>query len=138
MSNAEGLLRSRFDRSPDTALLALGDLLVLVGFIVMGELRHDVNPAESPLVVADTLAPFLLGWVVAALAVGVYAPGATRTVRTAVQRVVGAWVLAAAIGLALRATALFHGDAPLSFALVVTGIGSVSFAAWRGAVAYLR
>lgn len=138
MSNAEGFLDSRLDRSPGTGRLALGDLLVLVGFIVAGELRHGVNPVESPLVVADTLAPFLLGWVAAALAVGAYARGATRTVGTAALRAAGAWVAAAAIGLALRSTALFHGSAPLSFALVVTGVGVVSFVAWRSAVAALR
>jgi hypothetical protein len=138
MSNAQGVLGSRVSRSPGTALLAVGDLLVLVGFLVVGELRHGVNPVESPLVVADTVAPFLLGWVVAALAVGVYGPGATRTVKTAVARAAGAWVLAAILGLSLRSTSLFHGDAPLSFAFVVTGIGVVSFSAWRGLVASLR
>ncbi|WP_276300920.1 DUF3054 domain-containing protein [Halorussus lipolyticus] len=138
MSNAEGLLGSRVSRSPSTAVLAVGDLFVLVSFLVLGELRHDVNPVESPLVVADTIAPFLLGWVIAALAVGAYAPDATQTVKTAIVRVASTWVLAAIIGLALRATSLFHGDSPLSFALVVTGIGLVFFSAWRGLVASLR
>lgn len=137
MSNATGLLRSRVESSPGTARLALGDLFVLVGFFVLGELSHGVSPIASPLVVADTIAPFLIGWVVAALVVGAYAPGATRTVRVAVLRAAGAWVGAAAIGLALRATPLFHGVSPLSFALVVTGIGVVFFSAWRAAVAYL-
>lgn len=138
MSNAERLLRSRFAPSSGTVRLAVGDVLVLVGFLVIGELRHGVNPVESPLVVADTIAPFLVGWVVASLALGAYAPGATRTVQRAAVRAAGAWVVAAAIGLALRSTAYFHGNAPLSFAMVVTGFGVVFFAAWRGAVAYLR
>ncbi|NEU57336.1 DUF3054 domain-containing protein [Halorussus sp. MSC15.2] len=138
MSNADGLLRSRVNRSPGTARLALGDLLVMVGFLVMGELRHGVNPVTMPGRVAGTIAPFLAGWVVAAFVVGTYAPGATRTVRTAVQRAAGAWVLAAAIGLALRSTEVFHGDAPWTFALVVTATGVVFFSAWRATVASLR
>ena len=138
MSNAEGVLRSRFDRSPGTARLALGDLLVLAGFLTAGSLNHGVDPVTMPGRVAGTVAPFLVGWVVAALAVGAYAPGATRTVRTAVLRVAGAWATAAVIGLALRATPYFHGDAPLTFALVVVGVGVVSFSLWRGAVAALR
>ena len=138
MSNAEGLLRSRFDRSPGTAVLAFGDLLVLASFLTAGSLTHGVDPVTMPGRVAGTVAPFLVGWVVAALAVGAYAPGATRTVRTAVPRAAGAWVAAAVIGLALRATPYFHGDAPLTFALVVTGVGVVSFSLWRGAVAVLR
>jgi len=137
MSNVEGFLGRRVARSPGTVRLALGDLLVILGFLIMGELRHGINPVESPLVVADTAAPFLAGWVVAALAVGAYAPGATRSVRTAVVRVGGSWVLAAGIGLALRATPYFHGDSPLSFALVVTGIGVAFLAAWRATVAAL-
>ncbi|NHN58123.1 DUF3054 domain-containing protein [Halorussus rarus] len=138
MSNAEGLFRSRVERSSGAALLALGDLLVLVGFLIVGELRHGVDPIRQPLVVADTVAPFLVGWIVASFAAGAYAPGATRTVKSAVVRAVAAWVPAAAIGLLLRSTELFHGQSPLSFALVVTGVGVVSFSLWRAAVALLR
>lgn len=138
MSNADGLSFFRLERSPGTAGLAVGDLLVLAGFLTVGSINHGVSPVESPLVVADTVAPFLVGWVVAALAVGAYAPGATRTVRTAVVRAASAWVGAAVIGLALRATALFHGGSPVPFALVVTATGVVSFSLWRGAVASLR
>ena len=134
MSNAEGFLRSRFDRSPGTGRLAVGDLLVLAGFLTVGALRHGTSPVTQPLVVADTIAPFLVGWIVASLTVGTYASGATRTPRVAAVRAAGAWVVAAAIGLALRATTLFHGNSPLSFALVVTGIGIVSFVVWRVAV----
>lgn len=138
MSNVEGFLDSRVDRSSGTVGFALGDLLVIVGFIVMGELRHGVHPVESPLIVADTIAPFLVGWVVAALVVGAYSPAATRSVRSAVVRVAGTWVVAAAIGLALRSTEFFHGGAPLSFALVVTGVGVASLSAWRAIATTLR
>ncbi|WP_115862657.1 DUF3054 domain-containing protein [Halorussus litoreus] len=138
MSNANGLLGSRVARSSGTARLALGDLLVIVGFLTVGELNHGVSPVESPLVVADTIAPFLAGWVVAAVVVGAYAPGANRTVKTAITRVAGAWIIAAAIGLALRSTPFFHGSSPWTFALVVTGFGVTFLAAWRGAVAVLR
>lgn len=138
MSNAGGFLRSRLQRSPGTARLAAGDLLLLVGLFVLGQLRHGINPVESPLVFADTFTPFLFGWVVAALVAGAYGPGATRTVRSAVLRVAPAWVAAAAIGLALRATPYFHGSSPLAFALVVTGTGVLALSAWRATVAYLQ
>lgn len=137
MSNADGLVRSRFDRSTATAGLALGDVLVLAGFLTMGSVNHGVNPISMPGHVAGTVAPFLVGWVVASLVAGAYAPDATRTVRTAVLRAVAAWVPAAAIGLTLRSTAFFHGDSPWTFALVVTGVGIVSFSAWRAFAAYV-
>lgn len=136
MSNAGGLLDSRVDRSSHTVWLAMGDLLVLIGFLVVGELRHDVNPIDQPLLVADTIAPFLIGWILASLAAGAYSPGATRTVPGAILWGAGTWVVAAVIGLALRATQYFHGGALPSFALVVIGLGMVCFGAWRGAMAY--
>lgn len=138
MSNAEGVFASRFDWSLGTARLAVGDVLVVIGFLVVGELSHNVNPLETPLVVADTIAPFLFGWVVAAFALGAYKPGATRTVKTAILRGALGWVGAAAIGLTLRATPYFHGDSPLAFAMVVTGLGVVALSTWRATVAALR
>ncbi|UPV73376.1 DUF3054 domain-containing protein [Halorussus limi] len=137
MSNAEGLLGSRFDRSRATAGLALGDLLVLAGFLTAGSLNHGVDPVSMPGHVAGTIAPFLVGWVVASLVAGAYAPDATRTVGTAVLRAVSAWVPAAAIGLTLRSTGFFHGDSPVTFILVVTVVGIVCFSAWRAFAAYL-
>ena len=138
MSNADGLVRSRFDRSTATAGLALGDLAVLAGFLVAGSLNHGVSPLAMPGRVADTIAPFLVGWVVAALASGAYAPDATRTVKGAILRAVVTWIPAAAIGLTLRSTGFFHGDSPVTFIVVVSGVGLVVFSAWRGLVAYLR
>lgn len=136
MSNAVGtLLRSRFDRSPGTLRLAAGDIAVLAGFLTVGSVNHGYDPVAMPGHVAGTVAPFLVGWIVASLAVGAYAPGVTRSVRTAVGRGVAAWIPAAVVGLALRSTSYFHGSAPWTFALVVTGVGIVSFSAWRGAVA---
>jgi len=138
MSNAvDGLFGSRVERSTGTVGLAVGDLLVLAGFLALGSMNHGVDPVAMPGRVAGTIAPFLAGWVVGALAVGAYAPGTGRSVRTSVLRAVGAWVVAAPIGLALRSTAYFHGSAPWTFALVVTAVGAVSFAVWRAVAAVL-
>ncbi|WP_158057236.1 DUF3054 domain-containing protein [Halorussus halophilus] len=134
MSNADSVLGSRIDSSPGTGRLALGDLLVLVGLLVAGSLRHNTT---GILQIADTIAPFFVGWVVAALAVGAYAPGATKGPKTAAIRAGGTWLVAAAIGLALRATSFFHGDSPLPFVLVIAGTGLVAFVGWRVAVSVL-
>ena len=135
MSNAASVLGSRVDGSAGTGRLAFGDLLVLVGLLVAGSLRHD----ETGLLrIADTIAPFFLGWVVGSIAVGAYAPGATENPKTAAVRAGGAWLVAAAIGLALRASPFFHGRSPPAFVLVVTGLGLVCFVAWRTAVAVVR
>ncbi|USZ68592.1 DUF3054 domain-containing protein [Halorussus salilacus] len=139
MSNAVGtLVRPQLDRSTGTLGLALGDLVVLAGFLTLGSMNHGVDPATMTGRVAGTVAPFLIGWVVAAPLVGAYAPDATRTVGTAAVRASLAWIPAAAIGLALRSTDFFHGGSPWTFALVVTGVGLASFVAWRAAAAVLR
>ncbi|WP_128477977.1 DUF3054 domain-containing protein [Halorussus pelagicus] len=138
MSNADGLARSRFDRSLATAGIALGDLLVLSAFLTVGSINHGVDPIASPGYVAETIAPFLVGWVVAALVSGAYAPDATRTVGTAVVRAVTTWIPAAAIGLTLRSTDFFHGSSPVTFIIVISIVGTVCFSAWRGLVAYAR
>ncbi len=125
----------RFDRSPATAGLVVGDLLVLSGLLLMGSLRHNENPIETPLLFADTVAPFLVGWIVASLLVGAYSKRARQSPRAAALFGGGTWIVASLIGAGLRATSLFHGDSPLSFVLVVTGIGLVFFVIWRGVVA---
>ncbi|WP_435153128.1 DUF3054 domain-containing protein [Haladaptatus sp. DFWS20] len=125
----------RFDRSPTTAGLGIGDLLVILGLLWMGSLRHNENPIATPLLFADTVAPFLIGWIIASLLVGAYSTQARQSVRDAVRFGGGAWIIASLIGAGLRATSLFHGDAPLSFVLVVTGIGLVFLVTWRGLVA---
>ncbi|WP_266076367.1 DUF3054 domain-containing protein [Haladaptatus caseinilyticus] len=125
----------RFDRSPATAGLVVGDLVVLVGLLWMGSLRHNANPIKSPLAFADTVAPFLIGWILASVLVGVYSKRARRSVRDAALLAGGTWVIASLIGAGLRATTVFHGDSPLSFVLVVMGLGLVAFVFWRGLVA---
>lgn len=125
----------RFDRSSATAGLAIGDLLMLLILLGMGSLRHNENPIEVPLLFADTVAPFLVGWIVASVIVGAYSARAQRSVRDAALFGGGTWIVASLIGAGLRATPLFHGNAPLMFVAVVTGIGLVLFVVWRGLAA---
>lgn len=137
MSSAlESVLSARVDRSSKTAWLAVGDVVVIVVFLLLGALRHGVNPLAQPLRVADTVAPFLVGWVLAAPLVGAYAPRARQSVRTAAALGVVAWFPANLIGSALRATPYFHGNAPLAFVAVTFGVGAAFLGAWRAAVAW--
>ena len=131
MSNVESRVAGRVERSATTAWLALGDAAVIVAFLSLGAMRHNVNPIAQPLRIADTVAPFLLGWIVAAPLVGAYAPRARRSVRAGVGFAVVAWLAADLIGSALRATPYFHGNAPLSFVAVTFGVGAVFLAVWR-------
>ena len=129
MSVSTGLA-NRVDPSPRTAVLAAGDLLAILTFVAVGEATHGYNPFVAVGRVAGTMAPFVIGWALVALVGGLYARGPTSLPRTAL-RTFGLWIVAVAIAQALRATALFHGDAALAFALVSVGIGGALLVAWR-------
>lgn len=126
--------------------VAAGDLLVVSVLIFYGVLHHYVaDPGASGILgtlppagyVATVIAPFLIGWGVAAVLAGAYTRAALASPLAAVVNGVGTWMLAALLGSALRATPLFPGGAPPIFVLAVVGTGTVGFVLWRGAVGYL-
>lgn len=119
--------------SARVAFLTLGDVLLILAFVVAGEVRHGVDPLARPGVVVDTAIPFLLAWFVAAVLAGLYRPGWSP--RTTAVRTAAAWAAAALVALGLRATPLFHGDFALAFLLVSVGVGLVLLVPWRVGVA---
>lgn len=136
MSNAfSSFVESRVDGNRATLGVAVGDLLLIGLFVLLGELRHGVDPVTQPLVVLDTYAPFLVGWLVAALAVGAYGPRARRSMESAVTATAGAWVVAVLVAQLLRASAFFHGDADPAFAAVSLLVGLALLLPWRAALA---
>jgi hypothetical protein len=138
MSSAfRSAIANRVERSATTAWLALGDAVVIAAFLGLGALRHDVNPLVQSGRFLGTVAPFLLGWAIAAPLVGAYAPRARRSIRTGIGVAVAAWFAANLIGSALRTTPYFHGNAPLAFVAVTFGVGAVFLAVWRATVAQL-
>ncbi|EMA53279.1 MULTISPECIES: DUF3054 domain-containing protein [Halococcus] len=137
MSSAVASLRARTDSSPRTLALAVGDLLLISLFVVLGELQHGYDlVADAPRVVGTAL-PFFLGWALVSILAGVYAPSTSRSVGTAVRRTALAWIGAALIGQALRATPVFPGGFAIAFVLVSLGVGLVLLVPWRAAVAYV-
>lgn len=137
MSSAVATLRSRLDVSPGTAALAAGDLALISLFVVLGELQHGYALLAEAGRVVGTALPFLIGWALVSIPAGVYAPAPRRSVRTVLVRTALAWVGAALVGQALRATPFFHGGFALPFVLVSLGVGLVLLVPWRVAVAVL-
>ena len=72
-----------------------------------------------------TIAPFILGWVVAAPLLGAYSPGAAESSKAAVPLALRSWLLADVVALGLRATPLFHGGVELSFVAVTFVAGPI-------------
>jgi hypothetical protein len=130
-------LRARIDISPRTLAVALGDVALIGLFVAIGELQHGYDLLAQPGRVVGTALPFLIGWGVAAVLAGVYAPSVYRSLRSAVARTALAWTGGALIGQALRATSVFHGDFAVTFMLVSLGVGLVLLVPWRAAVGYL-
>lgn len=128
-------LATAWDRVVDDrrrlAVLAGGDLAVVLGVVLAGELSHGVDPLAEPLLVADTLVPFLVGWAVAAAVLAPYDPGRMTTALGAARAGAGTWLAAANVGLLLRASPYFHGGVTWPFPLVVTGFVLVPLVAWR-------
>lgn len=122
---------ARFDRSATAAVLLLGDLTVIVLQLSAGLRTHGINPLAAPAYTAETVAPFLVGWLLVAPLLGVYTAGVRESLVETVLSVGIAWIAAALVGLGLRATPWLQGGAPAAFVAVTIGVGLVALLAWR-------
>jgi hypothetical protein len=113
--------------------LALGDLLVVAALFSAGTVHHNglAFVLANPGYLAGTIAPFLIGWVVAAPLLGAYAPGAAESAKAAVPLALRSWVVAVAIAMGIRATPFVSGGVQPSFVLVSLLVGLVGLAIWR-------
>lgn len=130
-------LQQRVDLDGSMAALALGDIVAISLFVVAGALRHGVDPVTQTGRVVGTLIPFLVGMAIAAIVGSLYTRNAISTPIRAVAWVLPAWVLAVAIAQALRASAVFPGNANLEFAAVSVLIGGFSLVVWRTIASYV-
>ncbi len=118
--------------------LAVGDLIALVIFATVGGASHGLLGGESPLIrVLNTAAPFMLAWLLVGMAIGVYRGTALYPVGRALGRTLAAGILAAPLGVVLRALWLAR---PVSwtFMLVATGASTLALLVWRVAWSRLR
>ena len=127
----------RDEGSTESLSLLGGDVLVIALFVTGGSLSHGVSPLSEPLAVIDTVAPFLIGWFVAAPLVRAHRRGAVATPARAARLASGAWLGAANVGLLLRGSPYFSGGTTWPFPLVVTSVGLLSLVAWRVAAGRL-
>ncbi|ACV48889.1 QVPTGV class sortase B protein-sorting domain-containing protein [Halomicrobium sp. ZPS1] len=121
----------RVDPELSMVLLALGDVLAVTIFVGIGEITHGVDPIAQPGRVAGTLAPFLIGLAVVTVGGGLYTRDAIRSPGRAVSLIVPAWIVAVVVAQLLRATAVFPGNAAITFAIVSTIVGGVLLLVWR-------
>ena len=125
--------------------LLLGDLLVLILFVFTGQRDHDLPiVAALPSLLTTTLA-LAVPWVVAAGAMGVLALRPDRSASglpsadlsglgAYLGRVLAAWLIAAPIGLILRALLRGQASIVLVFMIVLLTLGGLTMLVWRAGV----
>lgn len=123
--------RGRVDPDPSMAVLAVGDLLAVLAFVVVGLYTHGTDPVARPGHVLGVLLPFLIGLAVVTIGGGLYTRDAIRSLKRAVSLIVPAWIVAVVIAQLFRATELFPGNAALTFAVVSVVVGGVLLLVWR-------
>jgi len=117
--------------------LFIGDWLLLLLFVFIGQRDHGMDLAGSlPSLLTTTLA-LALPWTAAAWALGVLRLPSGADWRPWLGRVATAWLVAAPLGLLLRA--LLRGQASIAvpFMLVILGLGSVFMLGWRAGYYWL-
>ena len=116
------------DRS--TLVLGVGDAGVVAGLLLLGQLSHGVSPITQPLQTLETMVPFVIGWIVVAALVGLYARSVAASLPGTARLTAAVWLGAANVGLLLR-QGVFGESANWPFPLVITGFGLVLLVGWR-------
>lgn len=113
-------------------VLPAGDLLALFLFITIGQADHETldlaNQASRTLV---QVGAFFVPWVVAAWLLGAYPRNEPPRPGAFLGRSLNAWLVAAPLGMVLRALLLDRATIPVPFFLVTLGVGGAFLLGWR-------
>jgi hypothetical protein len=117
-------------------LLFLGDLVALTLFVLAGQADHDLLPGTNPLWYTLTRGwPFLLVWLVVGWLVGAFRLPAGAAGWPLLRELGGSalhgWLIAAPLGVLLRALVLGRGVIPALFFLTTLGFGALFLLIWR-------
>jgi len=118
-------------------IILAGDLLALLLFVFQGQRDHElVDPNNPALGVLLAGLPFLPPWIIAAFLLGAYRvddlPGRPYKF---FARSINAWLVAAPLGLVLRALVLGRAVIPTLFVIAGLGFGALFVLGWRLAFA---
>lgn len=109
-----------------------GDLLALLAFVYIGQRDHGLVDAANPLWgVLWTAAPFVLVWLPVGLWLGIFPQGGPVNTRSLLVRSLNAWLVAAPLGVVLRAFLLGRAVIPTSFLVATLGFGGLFVLGWR-------
>jgi len=139
MTSVRTALGHRVEPAPFTALVALGDLVCITAFVLLGvTVGHGGGgTGVDPVHVASVVLPFAAGWAITGLLGGLYTTAVYGSARRAAARAVPAWIGAALIAQALRATAVVPGGAAVTFFAVSVVVTLALLVPWRVAASAL-
>lgn len=118
-----------------TLLMMAGDWLALGLFVFLGQIDHEVLNLPRLLLQSAILA---LPWTVIALLLNGYWLSEGTTLRAFLSRSLLAWLVAAPLGLMLRALILGRTTIPVAFMIVTMGLGGLFLLVWRAAFFFLQ
>ena len=131
LTNRDASLPSQHQATGMPWWLLPGDWLTLLLFVFIGQRDHAMSgPGVLTSLVTTTLA-VALPWTVAAYLLG--ALRYTNGLRWQIWfgRALNAWLVAAPLGLLLRALLRGQGTIPVPFMLVMLGLGGLFMLGWR-------
>ncbi len=110
-------------------VLAVGDLLMLLLFVVLGRISHGMT-SDWLVNVLRIATPFVAGWALAALIAGAYRPHLWRKPTDFLARSAAAWLLGNGLAFLLRHF-LMQDRITLPFALTSIAFTGLFLLAWR-------
>lgn len=116
----------------------LGDILVLLLFVLLGMRNHELLSRAGALAhLAANVLPLSLAWLLAATALGAWRFPLPLRMTAVLRATLLAWLLAAPLGLLLRALVLGSSTLVVVFMLVTLALGGALLLAWRGLALWL-
>lgn len=113
-------------------ILLFGDLVALILFVYIGQRDHELLNAENPLLgILMTTIEFAIPWLLAAILLNAYPPTNRTSLRTILGNALVAWLVAAPLGLLLRAYILNRAIIPTSFFAATLFFGGLFIFIWR-------
>ena len=124
-------LEQRLDAS--TWPIAVGDLVVLLAFLLVGTLEHWTfeQLQADPTIYLLVAGPFILGWLICAPLIGAYSPGGGSAPNSSIPLAIRSWIPAALIGLLIRVVAMPDRGADIIFAVIMLVGGALVLSIWR-------
>lgn len=112
--------------------LLAGDALIILLFVFIGQRDHDMPIIASMGSLLTTALAVIVPWALAAGPLGALRlPGEPRSW---FGRIIAAWLIAAPLGVVIRALTRGITVIPVAFMLVMLGLGVLSMLLWRAIV----